>query len=144
MPAYQYSSLAGRKNDLRLLDLLPGCLEDPITVQIRHVTLEVPNTLAPKRMDMNQLQESLPSGWRAYQTLFEGRYIFVSEANWDYYWTHPDPEIDESSYQLPLISRPIEAPAYEALSYTWGSPENQQKIRVKSEGSTNAQISELP
>jgi len=142
MQSFEYLSLPGQNNHIRLLDLLPGNFEDSITIRIRNVTLAIPNELESKRMDLDQLKESLPSGWRAYETI-EGKFIFVDEGNGEPHWIHPNADIDRSLYELPAFSPRVATPSYEALSYTWGSLDRPQKILVENDDTLNAAMSEL-
>ena len=129
MKIYCYTPLSDKATDIRLITLLPGNFDDPITIQIHHVPLIVPITRESKRLEISRLRETLPSGWRVYETL-EGRYLFVSEESWDYTWTHPEESLDKSCYEPAAPSPCITEPVYEALSYTWGSLENPQNIYI--------------
>ncbi len=62
---------------------------------------------------------TLPIGWVAFENV-EGRYLFEQTEPELTMWTHLDPDVMASSYELPLgQSNPSFYPKYEALSYTW-------------------------
>ncbi|KAL8365197.1 hypothetical protein RB595_004145 [Gaeumannomyces hyphopodioides] len=139
---YKYRALADPAVDIRLLDILPGNLDDEISLHILHAPLPKCRTLSSgknnRHLTLAQLQDTVPPGWVVRITT-EGRYIFNSEGdaqgkNWQ--WEHPDPTFDKTKYGLSTDpdlddqspgATPTEETSppvplkYEALSYTWNS-----------------------
>jgi hypothetical protein len=60
MPRYEYSPLICEKNEIRLLTLLPGDLDDDIRFEISHTPLAAPKELPVQRMSLNELRETIP------------------------------------------------------------------------------------
>ncbi|KAI0545983.1 HET-domain-containing protein [Xylaria curta] len=126
MASYTYTHLDRGKGEIRLVRLMPGSGDDDIFFSIFHAPLKIPRAVLDTRLPLDQLNKTLPEGWVADKT-HDDRYIFlrlglnVGPNSWD----HPDPSFERSLYETPR--RDIAADcgiAYEALSYTWGSPEN--------------------
>lgn len=114
IPDYQYEELKS-PDEIRLIRIVPGGLDDDIVLQIFHDWLKPPPP-DPPRMSMRELAETLPLGWEIDETE-DGRFIFVDEITHKTFWRHPDSTIDPSHYIVPEIDY---EPKYEALSYTWG------------------------
>src|SRR5271156_6703396 len=95
MLPYQYSKLSVPSQDIRLLALTPGELNDPIKFTLLHYPLVVPIEPEPKRLTTEELCETLPPGWSAYQTL-EGQFIFEKDDSnsEETSWRHPDEIFD--------------------------------------------------
>lgn len=134
---YRYAPLA-TDSEIRLLTILPGVFETPISVDIKHAQLVPPDeegrSLHPP---LKEIRETLPAGWSAFETL-EGRILFGGSDGPR--WTHPDPSYDEydfSHFEGPRTS----ALKYEALSYTWGDPKLSEEISVAEERRTHPQQS---
>ncbi|KAI0113643.1 HET-domain-containing protein [Nemania sp. FL0031] len=132
MEEYQYDPLQNPKQDIRLVTIFPGEFNNPIQIQIaRHQLVEHKIESHPPRFSLQELQQRLPEGWDIGETL-EGRYIFEEPDSGLTTWTHPDPTIDPACYRPEEDARGYRAePTYEALSYTWGSQENPERIAVK-------------
>ncbi|KAH7142747.1 heterokaryon incompatibility protein-domain-containing protein [Dactylonectria estremocensis] len=130
MYSYQYSKLTDV--DVRLLTLLPGQPESGIKITIHHAPLRAPPERPRQQRTSDDLQKSLPSGWRAEETV-EGRFAFWNEDLNITSWAHPDASIIPSLYSSPADDASF-SPQYEALSYTWGSADNPQTVQVISQG----------
>ena len=80
---------------------------------------------------LNDLSKTLPPRWNVYKTEF-GRWRFIfAHGSSTTSWVHLDPSFDMSS--LPNRKEdppPGLQPAYEALSYMWGSESDTQDISV--------------
>jgi hypothetical protein len=128
---YIYKPLKSDPPEIRVLQLLPGKFDDPLWITLDHAELVVPEAEVSQRMSLEELQQTLPEGWKVYETT-ESRALF---ANWeDGYcsWKHPDAKIDERKYAQPPIYPPQHfEPRYEALSYTWGSGPEIEAITVQ-------------
>ena len=123
MPEYKYTPLNVHNGEIRLVELHPGAFDDPIKISISTAPLVIPITEPREEDRLERIQNSLPEGWYAYETL-EGRIIFwdgVGSTCWDH--PHQERESDEAAVNMAQ-------PAFEALSYTWGSDGNQTAIEV--------------
>jgi hypothetical protein len=126
MEVYQYENLSLTAQEIRLLQLLPGDFDDEIRFTIYNVPMVEPKlNPRPKRMSLEKLQETVPRGWTAMETL-QGRYVFLRDnTNSEHTsWKHPYHSFDHSLYESfnPDLYLDYE-PTYDALSYTWGSPD---------------------
>jgi hypothetical protein len=135
MEFYQYEKLSLTTQEIRLLQLLPGDFDDEIRFTIYNVPMVKPklNTRS-KRISLEKLQETVPRGWTAMETL-QGRYVFLrDDTNSEHTsWKHPSNSFDHSLYESfnPDLYPDYE-PNYDALSYTWGSPDTPQVALVGS------------
>jgi hypothetical protein len=131
MPPYQYSKLSQEAQDIRIVALLPGQFEDDIRFTLLRTPL-IPREDHPRqRISLADLKKTVPPGWTIYENL-EGRFIFENDETESTSWTHPIPSFDRSLYDPPADdSQPEFEPRYEALSYTWGSPENTETVFVE-------------
>jgi hypothetical protein len=126
MEVYQYEKLSLTVQEIQLLQLLPGDFDDEIRFTIYNVPMVEPKlNPRPKRMSLEKLQETVPRGWTAMETL-QGRYVFLRDnTNSEHTsWKHPYHSFDHSLYESfnPDLYLDYE-PTYDALSYTWGSPD---------------------
>lgn len=128
MSSYQYSKLVDA--DIRLLTLLPGQPGSDIKIQIHHAPLIAPPDRPRQQMSLDELRKRLHDGWEAQETV-EGRFVFENDELNVTSWSLPDDNIPSSLYSAPT-DETVFAPQYEALSYTWGSPENPQTVQVVS------------
>lgn len=131
MQEYQYSPIVDQTNGVRLVTILPGSFSDKVRVQIYHSSLQNRPKKSPSRWTLLQLRESLPAGWRAFETL-AGRFVFARESDWTYFSNHPDESIEKSCYEVPAEIDSEYKPLFEALSYVWGSQEDGESIVVES------------
>lgn len=124
MSPYTYSPLDTAQAELRLIRLLPGNVDDNISLNIFHVPLPFPQQAIDTRMRLQELQRTLPHNCLAKETL-DGRYLFMTlgTAGVPNTWDHPDPNFDRSLYEKREQSSDYK-PKYEALSYTWGITED--------------------
>ncbi|RWA05380.1 hypothetical protein EKO27_g9726 [Xylaria grammica] len=124
---YQYQSLHDIEHEIRLLHLMPGDFDDPIPVQITHVSLKPPREKKKRRrvtndaFIINSIKSTLPPPWNAACT-DQGKSMFLKrdENGLLTSWQHPDPSFDMSSVNLPPpIGRDecLQGPSFEALSY---------------------------
>ncbi|KAF2162754.1 hypothetical protein M409DRAFT_69007 [Zasmidium cellare ATCC 36951] len=142
-PTFEYSALRTHVKEIRLLTLLPGSFEDSIRLQIRHVELTQPTERNVQRLSTAELQKTLPAGYYVFETnQYQFRYLFEKDDTEETSWSHPDESVDPVSYQPLLeIPGPDYEPAYEALSYTWGSvndPETAYIVQLMSSIYRNA------
>lgn len=116
------------------MELFPGAFNETLRARIFHIPLCSPEWRITPQLSLDKLSETLPKGWRVRQTL-EGRYLFLKDVAVDEpdvsSWTHPvsgvEPELYEG-YAGEIV--PYMLPAYEALSYVWGSDDRQEKFIV--------------
>lgn len=130
MEPYRYRALVGE--EIRLIKLQPGNIEDDIHLQIYHAPISYPPipTFHPERISVEKLQKTLPKGWIVSETL-SGRYIFfTTEEKGKNSWKHPEETYDHSSYELKQQNRLIYEPNYDALSYSWGEQENRVRCCI--------------
>lgn len=131
MPHYKYRPLDKEKQEIRLVRVQPGQFEDPLHIEIVHVPFIVPGRPPETRVSLQLLRQHLPQDWEAYETL-EGRYIFFHLDSIRSTWDHPDPEVDPRFYRSPAVLDPYQdyEPAFEALSYTWGTQDATEALYV--------------
>ncbi|RYP74958.1 hypothetical protein DL770_007511 [Monosporascus sp. CRB-9-2] len=130
MGRYQYKPLDPSTNDIRLVTILPGEFDDPIKVEITHTELAPPaHDDKPKLLSLKEIQEALPEGWSARETL-EGRVIFLNSVDSYNTWTHPDPTYSREAYDPFAQEDDQPKLRYEALSYTWGSSQSPGTVEV--------------
>ncbi|KAH7148490.1 heterokaryon incompatibility protein-domain-containing protein [Dactylonectria macrodidyma] len=145
-------------DEIRLLHLLPGKFDDEIRIEITHVLLKQPQEQQSTRLSRLELQKTVPSGWEVFETP-EGRYLFCydpeddsgaesssedsnsdeaygDEDDGDEFqttWVHPDPMMDPGLYVLESDSEIwAREPAFDCLSYVWGSQEDPEPGFVES------------
>ena len=127
LPPYQYDELVDPTLDTRLLWLYPGQFDEPIRLSIHNVSLGGAEEERPakQRLSIEQLRETLPSDWLAFETL-EEEYIFIQDRRISdrTSWTHPENSVDPSEYVLQQAAFQHSMSRYEALSYTWGDEED--------------------
>lgn len=133
MATYQYTKLDRTTQEIRLVTILPGSFDGPIRLTINHTSLNIPDDHhSSRKLSMNEIQNSLPDGWEASETV-DGRFLFTSPDDIPDFtsWTHPDLKIERGSYDPPQDDQlDVFQPKYEALSYTWGSSDNPQTVHV--------------
>jgi hypothetical protein len=136
MASYVYKGLQDEVGELRLVALQPGSYHDVLRCEFVHCPLVEPELAAKdERLPISELQETLSDGWTVEQTL-DGRYLFMSPRNSGIpnSWKHPDANCDPKAYELP--KRPAgddslyHEPPYEALSYTWGTTDDEEYVHV--------------
>jgi hypothetical protein len=120
---YSYLPLADPNTDIRLMVLLPGDSGDPIRVEIFHAPLK-PQTQRRPRLTLQEIRDKLPPGWGAHETL-QGTFLFFKPTV-GYTWTPPDPDMKMPPNQEDCAQEP----AFEALSYQWGSLEDPEPAEV--------------
>ncbi|KAF4996974.1 hypothetical protein FGRMN_4192 [Fusarium graminum] len=124
MASYTYESLPDPSQDLRLVHLLPGSNGSPIRLRLEPVSFPSPqpcpklNTTTPPS-DRNG---PLPKPWIKYENL-EGRMIYFNDETHKTSWRHPN-TLTRLREVSTSVEPEISIPQYEALSYTWGSPDN--------------------
>jgi hypothetical protein len=134
---FEYEKLADATNDIRLITLMPGQVDDHIKLRIYHVPLET--STRPSRDGGNRLEhvrETLPDGWEAFEAL-DGRILFIHRDLTDTTstsWEHPDPNY-ASSFNVEKETDEDESLAqvsvYEALSYIWGAEDNPLEVLIE-------------
>ncbi|KAL8904162.1 MAG: hypothetical protein Q9207_003454 [Kuettlingeria erythrocarpa] len=136
MAPYIYNELQAKVGELRLVALQPGSNHDILRCNIVHCPLIDPKAaVKDERLPVSELQETLSDGWIVEQTL-DGRYLFMSPRNsgTPNSWTHPDANFDPKAYELPKRSANDRSlwhvPSYDALSYSWGTTDNEEYIYV--------------
>lgn len=132
MSIYCYQPLEA-ETEIRLVTILPGYFDDPITIQIGHAQLlPLGEETQPKRPSLREIRKTLDKNWDVHYTL-EGRVFFNNRTTKNSSWAHPDSgyrEYDFSRYEEPKTS-PL---GYEALSYVWGDPEISGDFLVRNHG----------
>jgi hypothetical protein len=68
LPEYEYVPFQNPKQDIRLVELLPGKFEDDIKVRIHYASLSPPPAGARSRPRIGEIKKTLPKGWKVYQT----------------------------------------------------------------------------
>ena len=124
MSSYSYSRLSTKIQEIRILTLLPGLFEDPISFLISHEPFIVTNFGHPRSVVRQEHQDSLLPCWNVNETL-EGRIIYnhvnpetgLNRCS----WAHPDPNFQLNDNNETYNDFKGIKPDYEALSYTWGS-----------------------
>jgi len=129
MPRYTYAPWDADCGEIRLVELHPGAFDDPITISLQTKSLIVPPPRPLQKQSLEQIRASLPEGWEASETL-DGRIVFGNRMQQRTTWTHPDPRYCGAAYKADEQALEMVEPAYEALSYTWGSDETQTDIEV--------------
>ena len=129
--------------EVRILNLLPGKFDDPLEGELLHASLRIPVKGWSSRMSLDQLRETLPSGWDVYEAM-EGRYIFQNTTTKATTWTHPDPNVLPSAYEYRGEASLEYEPKFEALSYAWGSIENPESLIVRDHSTNGSVETEIP
>ncbi|KFY34128.1 hypothetical protein V494_07032 [Pseudogymnoascus sp. VKM F-4513 (FW-928)] len=125
---YKYRPLEAE--EIRLIKILPGQLEDSLQIEIHHAVLHTPYKAPTSRLRIDQLRETLPEGWQIFETI-DRDYLFCNSNPRETSWDHPNSEIGRVLYApLPDYPGDLFEPKYEALSYTWGDEMPQEKVRV--------------
>ena len=127
----EYEELDDDSRQIRLLDLHPGTSRDEIRFTLRHVLLDVPKHVQRKRLTTAKLQQTLPSGWVAEETAqYHYRFIF-EDAEENTRWSHPVADCDSRLWhELEELPPAGFQPAFEALSYSWGSEQDPETAFV--------------
>ncbi|KAI3320241.1 HET-domain-containing protein [Xylariaceae sp. AK1471] len=129
MGRYKYTPLED-STSIRLVTILPGKFDDAMRVEIKHESLVTPSKVESTRLSLKEIRETLPKGWDAEETV-EGRVIFWNWETISTTWIHPDLNIDRALYDpIPNTEANSSVPAYEALSYAWGTPEKDEMAKV--------------
>lgn len=106
MDSYSYQPLDNQAREIRLLRLLPAeNFDDEIEIEIFHTPLIEPEEKPDTRLAFEDLERTLPQGWRLYRTR-EERFVFMNTVTWDTQWTHPDPEFDRKLYHSDAVLDP--------------------------------------
>ncbi|MCJ1383543.1 hypothetical protein MMC17_006657 [Xylographa soralifera] len=136
MASYIYNELQVKVGELRLVALQPGSYHDILRCNIVHCPLLEPGAaVKDERLPVSELQKTLSDGWIVEQTL-DGRYLFMSPRNSGIpnSWKHSDANCDPKAYELPKRSADDgslwHVPSYEALSYTWGTTDDEEHFYV--------------
>lgn len=130
MALYRYAPLDTNTDEIRLVRLLPGNLDDDIGLQIFHAPLPPRIAMTTRRASLEDVQKTLPSDWDVMETL-QGRYLFShSQLDLDS-WDHPDDNVDRALYALEENSEQSGyEPDYEAMSYCWGSQADTSRVLI--------------
>jgi len=136
IPPYTYSKLDKAKQEIRLLSLQPSpSLDEPIRITITHVPFIVDDRELPARPKLDEVRRNLPYGWAACETL-EGRLLFghyhSGQNKWMSTWKCPEGQTELLPYLHDAPNETCE-PAFEALSYTWGSNAKIERAYVLNE-----------
>jgi hypothetical protein len=127
LQGYCYSPLANPTDDIRVLELLPGDFDDDVRIRIHHHTVTPPAPADDGRWSLAEIRDTVPDGWAVVENP-EGRYLFASGKTMT--WEHPVAGVDRAQYELP-DTPPRGEPAFEALSYVWGSPGGSGHVLVQ-------------
>ncbi|KAH6959459.1 heterokaryon incompatibility protein-domain-containing protein [Fusarium avenaceum] len=122
MASYKYESLPNPSQAIRLVHLLPGSNNNPIRLRLEAVSFPAVKP-SPKSPPRPERKKHLPSPWIAYENL-EGNVLYFNDETHQTSWKCPTgptaPSACVSTSAIPELS----VHQYEALSYTWGAPEN--------------------
>ncbi|TKA76218.1 hypothetical protein B0A55_06600 [Friedmanniomyces simplex] len=129
---YQCTPLRADILEIRLVTLLPDAPGQPLRLKIWHAQPEIPKQRIVHRKTAEELQATLPPGWTTVETnQYQYRFIFEKDDTEDTTWKHPDPAADPCWWQpLPESPPPKYQPTYEALSYVWGPPGEEEKAYI--------------
>ncbi|KAL6705945.1 hypothetical protein ACN47E_006224 [Coniothyrium glycines] len=146
MTAYEYRPLDTDSDELRLVTLHPGSHNDPIRITISHVPFQPPLASTSTHVSWSELRASLPPQWSAGETI-EGIAIFHCHGQYGHSystWVHPDPTFPRDKYNCKYsLTLPDFNPRFEALSYTWGSMQDPQRIEVEASSPEVAMYSSI-
>ncbi|KAL2133775.1 hypothetical protein VTI74DRAFT_1712 [Chaetomium olivicolor] len=131
-------------NELRLVSILPNSTDKCLRLKISHVPFPKPKESQDIQPRVCQAQASLAEGWIADEAL-EGQLLFFrpDDLNSSVSWIHPDPASANAFPQATVQEQP-DAPAYEALSYTWGPPTPTETVLIEEETSDPSEFYVAP
>ncbi|KAN0117738.1 HET domain containing protein [Hyaloscypha variabilis] len=133
MKPYHYLPLDPTNNEIRLIKLLPGRLDDPIQVEILHERLlaQIFQTPEQRHLLKNRFQKDLPRQWKMVETL-EGRLLFFNEQGLPT-WTLPGLLLNSDNRDFPEDNSGLkkECTPFEALSYVWGALDASRTVVVR-------------
>jgi hypothetical protein len=111
---YRYEPLDRDAQEIRLLRILPGNFDDELKLEIFHAPLVMPEKAPDTRLDIDELQKTLPEGCNVYKTL-EGRYIFCDLSDLTIQWAHPVKNFGRKLYDSLAVLDPYPSfePRYE-------------------------------
>lgn len=112
---YQYRPLENDQDEIRLVTLLPGDVNDPIRLSIHHAPFTRSADAPGKKGDRDRVQAIVPYPWSAEET-FDGDILYLNKVTNETSWTYP-----HTGGTLPIVDEVKLHPHYEALSYTWGT-----------------------
>ncbi|KAL8773980.1 MAG: hypothetical protein Q9194_004183 [Teloschistes cf. exilis] len=130
-----YNELQANVGELRLVALQPSSHHDVLRCSLVHCPLLEPKAVKDERLPICELQKTPSDGWIVEQTL-DGQYLFMSPRNSGIpnSWKHPDANHDPKAHELPKRSTDDgslwHVPPYEALSYTWGTTDNEEYVYI--------------
>lgn len=124
MIKYQYRPLEKDQEEIRLVSLLPGNLEDLIRITIHHTGFIPASNAKHKQNGPDKLQSIVPHPWSTEETS-DGDTLFLNKNTNETSWTHPSMNLP-----LPTVQKPDFQPHYETLSYTWGTMENPEMAYI--------------
>jgi hypothetical protein len=127
MTTFQYAPLDTASQEIRLVELQPGPIDDPIRISVLTTPFKTP-TSPLEEVSLEKVRLGLPDNWAVFENL-EGRFYFDRGAK-DATWDHPNPPPDwkysgDDDYYFKLVE-----PAFEALSYAWGGNDDETMIEV--------------
>ncbi|KAH8891270.1 HET-domain-containing protein [Thozetella sp. PMI_491] len=125
MASYRYRPLQAALQEIRLVHLLPGAIDDPIKIRIRHAPLPPPPEAKPTipNRQIEALKEMLWEPWSIQETE-AGEFIFYNQTSGE---RHPVPSDSTDAEGIEEYQ-----PRYEALSYTWGDLGATEQAHVES------------
>ncbi|KAK7402762.1 hypothetical protein QQX98_011471 [Neonectria punicea] len=128
---YKHLSLSS-PDEIRLLHLPPGKYDDGIRMRISHVLLKQPDKQAETRLSRSKVQKTLPPGWEVFETP-EGRYLFCydpeDDSDEDSAEDSADDDEEADEFYSEIWAR---EPAFDCLSYVWGSQDDPVSAFVES------------
>jgi hypothetical protein len=125
--SFKYKRLASPGSEIRLIELLPGNFNDDIHARIFTAQLSEAGKSVDSRLCLKDLEKTLPNGWEVDETI-DGRFIFYDGRSCQ--WDHPVAGFEPIKYQLSDGDDRFE-PEYEALSYTWGQPDDGYDVFIE-------------
>ena len=135
---YKYEKLE-HQDDLRLVTVLPGGLQDLIYLEISHVPLPPCPPTPSRRLALADLKKTLPPHWDVHEARATYRYLFShtdpETGAQTSSWTHPIDTTDPHLYLDLDEDRQYYEPKYEALSYTWCTPLHPETAYIATAGS---------
>ena len=133
MATYRYTPLDPDSKDIRLVQLHPGVFDDSIQISIITKPFLIPDAKPVPVDRLAHFQRSVDAYDRYVYMVFEnleGRVGFWNVNEGTTTWEHPDPTYSDARYDSGETASGVAEPAFEALSYTWGSDEDLAEVEI--------------
>ena len=121
---YQYRPLERDQDEIRLVSLLPGAINDSIRLSIHHTLLPPSASAQGQQGHGDEGRKIVPYPWSVEKTS-DGDTLYLNKITNETSWTNPSEDLP-----LPAVQEPDFQPHYEALSYTWGTTNDPEIAHV--------------